>query len=162
MAVLMLAGCSSRGGEQTDRHEYLITAPQGQVFARAKETCAKVGRLISQASFQSESNIPDPPLKIECAAPYEVVPVSKDSYRIWGKDAYKIWVPTSEIPKTDPCPACVPSLPFGFSRLEVADERAKQRATEYCSAMNKTMRQTDGDFDIGTGLNIIFKCESIK
>ena len=160
IAVLALAGCSSQGVQRIGPNQYIVTAPPSQVFAEAKEACAKVGRLIASASFpdlpSSSTATYVPPryerLKVQCAAPYEVAAVSKDSYRIW--------VPTSEIPKSDPCPACVPSLPFGFPRLEVADERAKQRATEYCAKTNMAMKQTSGDFDIGTGLNVIFICVS--
>jgi hypothetical protein len=53
-----------------------------------------------------------------------------------GKDTYEIREPPTEIAQT----------------------RAKQKASEHCKKMNKVMVIKDGTFDLGDGLVLTFSC----
>ncbi|HEV2442687.1 MAG TPA: hypothetical protein VGT07_09195 [Steroidobacteraceae bacterium] len=161
IAVLALAGCSSQVVQQIGPHQYMVTAPPKEVWAKVGETCAKLGKMATSIRFGGD---PERQLKFECVSPYEIIPIDSETLAVYGdvvKGSYKLWVPTSEIPKTDTCTACIGLThppPFGVPDLAVADQRAKQRATDYCAKMNRTMKQTGGGFDIGTGLDVIFSC----
>jgi len=56
------------------------------------------------------------------------------------------------------CEACVPPQKTRVPDLPAVYRQAKQRASEYCAKMNRAMVQTGGGFDIGTGLNVTFRC----
>lgn len=153
IAVLALAGCSSQHVRLIGFNQYMVTAPPSQVFVKANETCAKLGRLVTSPSIQTGTNVGYSryeQIKFQCMSAYEVVPVDKNSY--------KIWVPTSEIPVADTCATCVPPQKMRVPDLPAVYPQAKQTASEYGAKMNRTMVQAGGGFDIGTGLNVIFGC----
>jgi hypothetical protein len=148
IAVLALAGCSSERVQPIGLHQYVVTAEGKQLYAKANETCAKLGRTMVPLPMPPPNSAnPRQQLKFECMSPFEIVPVDQHSYRVW--------VPTSTYLE----------LPANAEMLHppdeaVADRYAKQRASVYCAQMNKTMNVTGGGFDMGTGLTVIFKCVS--
>jgi len=91
-----------------------------------------------------ESNPRHEQLKFQCVSPYEIVPIDGETLALYGdaaKGSYKMWVPTSEIP----------AGPAGLTQV-------MQRPRDYCAKMNMTMKLTGGGFDLGGGLDAIFKC----
>src|ERR1700739_1137984 len=147
IAVLALASCSPQAVERIGPYQYVVTASPKQVFAKANETCAKLGRTVTSLAIPGEDNVSGVRYwhaKVECLSPYAIVSVEKDSY--------KIWVPTSEIPSEDGCETCVLPHP------PTVQIRVKELASDYCTKVNRTMVPTGDDFDLGTGLNFIFSC----
>lgn len=71
-----------------------------------------------------------------------------------GQDTCKISIPTREIPATYDVP---PPLRKAVD-LRAADVRVKRRGEEYCATMNGTVNVTGGEFNMGSGLTVIFKC----
>lgn len=140
ITVLALAGCS-QGVRQIGPHQYTVTAPPDQVFAKAKETCAKLGRPVSSEGIPLADNIQGARywhVSVECFLPYEIVSVDKDSY--------KIWAPASEL------------RPADRGGNPNAPEQLEQRASDYCKQVNKAMVVKAGFSDLGYGIDLTFRC----
>ncbi len=76
--------------------------------------------------------------KFECILPYEIVPS--------GQGTYTIRVPTEKMlaPVERVCPPSTCPI--------------KQLARTYCAKTQKTMMVTNGEFDMGPGFTLVFKC----
>jgi hypothetical protein len=144
------------GIQPTGLYQYTVTAPSDQLFAKADEACAKVGRTVSSLAMPAADNFGNHlpwHAKVECFKPYEVVPLDKD--------LYKIAVSTQQMPLTNftiPATNDVPSRVVRVPDSGPADKKVMQLATEYCGKMHKAMKVTDTGFDMGTGLYLIFSC----
>jgi hypothetical protein len=153
IAVLALAGCSPPAVEQIGPHQYMVTAPPKEVWAKVGETCAKLGKMATSISFGGN---PETQLKFECVSPYEIVPIDSYTLTLYGdprvKGSYKIWVPSSEFHPLDGCVVCVPPHP------PTVEIRVEKLASDYCAKMSMTMKQTGGSFNGGSGLQFIFSC----
>lgn len=162
LCAAVLTGCvSSRGpfpegAQEIGPHQYIVTAPPSQLFDKAKETCAKLGRKATEMSFQIGTTVEHPryeQIKFECLSAYEIVPV--------GEDSYKIWVPTDEMPRTPwtiPATSDTPAHVIQGPDFGPVAARVRQQATDYCAKLNQTMVVTGGGFDMGTGFFSVFKC----
>jgi hypothetical protein len=149
IAVLVLGGCSQQSIQQVGLHQYTVTGPSKQLFAKANETCSKLGRLMVAAGTRVEDVRPNQ-LRFECRLPYEIVPVDQGSYRIW--------VPVSEIPVAKPGETSVPMPKVQVPGEPTVEDRFKQRASEYCAKMSKVTEITGGFLDLGYGMDLTFRC----
>jgi hypothetical protein len=150
-AVLALAGCSSERVQQVGFHQYMVPAKGEQAYAKATETCDKQGRKWIALGMPPGS--PADQFRFECVNSYEIVPASQDTYqiRVFTPD-----IPVKHI--TIPASKDKPADTEWVLDEEPAEKDARQRATEYCGTMNRTMKITDRRFDMGRGLDIVFKC----
>jgi hypothetical protein len=158
IVVLVLVGSSAQAVVLSiGLHRYMITDAGKQVFAKAEETCAKLGRVMVPLGVLSDE-IGIPPgkqLKFECILAYEVVPN--------GQDSYNIHVPTGEMmrpsERTCPAPSCPIKNPSArLPDIGTASEQTRQLARTYCARMHATSVVTGGGFDMGAGFTLIFKC----
>lgn len=102
--------------------------------------------------------IPCALLLASCAAPpIDVVPKGANSYEIFvpTKDMSMVTVSISQAHE-------VPGYAVRGPNIPATEERAEQRAREYCAQMHKTMVVTGGGFDTGSGLTLIFSCASAQ
>jgi hypothetical protein len=154
ITVLALASGLSQASQAVVRslghHQYVITDGGKQVFAKAGETCAKVGRMLRPGVPPEEVEIPPGKrYRFECILAYEIVPS--------GRGTYTMWVPTEKIvppPAIRTCPTCK----FVVARHPPLGPDPNQMARRYCAKTQKTMMVTGGGFDTGDGLTMIFKC----
>ena len=136
-------------------HQYRVTGAGKQMYAKAGETCVKLGR--------TSIPLPEPPeetsgkqFRFECILPYEIVPS--------GQGTYTIHVPTEKMlaPVERMCPPS--TCPIKNLRakqlpdIETASKRTEQLARTYCAKTQKTMMVTSGGFDAGPGFTLVFKC----
>jgi hypothetical protein len=158
IAVLVLVGSSAQAVVLSiGLHQYVITDAGKQVFAKAQETCAKLGRVMMPLGVPSDE-VGIPPrkqLKFECILAYEVAPN--------GQDTYRIHVPTGVMlgPSERMCPAptCpIKNPPALLPDIGAASEQTQQLARTYCAKMHATSVVTGGGFDMGPGFTLIFKC----
>jgi hypothetical protein len=151
ITLLALAGCSTDPVQPIGFHQYMVTAKGEQVYVKATETCDKQGR--KWVVLGNPPGSPADQFRFECANSYEIVPASQDTY--------KIRVFTPDIPVkhvTIPASKDMTAQTVWAPDIESARRDAMQRATEYCGKMNRTMKITDGGFDMGPGLDLIFAC----
>jgi hypothetical protein len=91
-----------------------------------------------------------------CAAPaIDVIPTGANSYEI-SVPTKNMSMVTFSISQTHEMPGYAVRAP----NVPAAEERAEQRAREYCAEMNKAMAVTGRGFDPGSGLTFIFSCVS--
>jgi hypothetical protein len=151
IAVLALAGCSSERVQPIGLHQYMVTAKGKQVYAKATETCDKQGR-----KWIAVGNPPGSPadqFRFECINSYEVVPAAQDAYKI------RVFIPDMPVKHvTIPASKDKPADTEWVLDEQLADKEATKRATEHCGKINQTMKITDRSFDMGRGLQIVFKC----
>jgi hypothetical protein len=151
IALLTLTGCSSERVQQTGFHQYTVTATGTQAYAKATETCDKQER--KWIALEIPPGSPADQFRFECINSYEIVPASQDSYKI------RVFVPDMPVKHiTIPASNEKPADTQWVLDKEPGDKEATQRATEYCAKMNRTIKITDRTFDMGAGLQIVFKC----
>jgi hypothetical protein len=151
IAVLALAGCSSERVQQVGFRQYMVTAKGEQAYAKATETCEKQGRKWTALGMPPGS--PADQFRFECVNSYEIVPAPQDTYRI------RVFTPDIPVKHvTIPASKDRPADTAWLLDEEPAEKEAKQRATEYCEKMNRTMTITGRGFEMDPGLEIIFKC----
>jgi hypothetical protein len=151
IAVLGVTGCSSERVHPIGLHQYMVTGDGSQINVKATETCAKLDRNWILLGMPPGS--PADQFSFECVNSYEIGPA--------GGDGYRIRVLTLDIPLKHfaiPASKDIPAQTVWARNVEPADKEAMQRATEYCARMNQTMKVTGGGFDMGPGLDIVFKC----
>lgn len=132
-------------------HQYVITDAGKEVWAKAYETCAKLGRAMHPLGVPPEEVGIDwgKQFKFECRLAYEIVPSARDTYAMW--------VPTEKImppPAIRTCPTCK----FTVAPHPALEPDPNQVARTYCAKTHKTMVIAGGGFDTGDGLTLIFKC----
>jgi hypothetical protein len=132
----------------------MVTDAGKQVFAKANETCAKLGRTMMPLGVPPEEAGIDfgKQFKFECLLAHEIVPS--------GQGTYTIHVPTEKMlgpvdrvspPPTYPIKVPVTQLPD----IGTASAQTEQLARTYCAKTHKTMVVTGGGFDMGPGLTLI-------
>jgi hypothetical protein len=159
LALLTPAVCFSQSADVVVQpigpHQYTVTGQGAEPFRKADETCKKLGRTVNLLPMPAPTD-PDAhrwQLNFECYAPYEVLSV--------GDDSYKIQVPTEMMgrtPFTIPAANGIPARTIQVPDDGPAGARAEQLGRDYCAKMNKTMKITGGGFDMGPGFRVIFKC----
>lgn len=132
-------------------HQYVITDGGKQVWAKAYETCARLGRAVHPLGVPPEEVGIDwrKQFKFECRLAYEIVPS--------GGGTYTMWVPTERLvlpPAIRTCPTCK----FTVAPHPDLGPDPNQVARTYCAKTHMTMVSTGGGFDTGDGLTLIFKC----
>jgi hypothetical protein len=159
IAVLALVSGFAQASQAVVRsiglHQYVITDAGKQVFAKAHETCAKLGRILRPLGVPPEEVGIDwgKQFKFECVLAYEIVPS--------GRGTYTMWVPTEKIvppPAIRTCPTCK----FLGARHPDLGPDPNQVARTFCAKIRKTMMVTGGGFDTGDGLTVIFKCVPLQ
>jgi hypothetical protein len=157
IAVLALASSSSQAVVRSiGFHQYMVSDAGAQVFAKANEICATLGRMMMPLGVPSEEAgiAPGKQFEFECILAYEIVPSSQGTYTIH--------VPTDMMlapaEKVCPPPTCPIKGPTQLPDVGPASEKAEKLARTYCAKANKTMVVTGGGFDTGPGLTLIFKC----
>jgi len=165
IAVLALASGSSQASEVVVRsiglHQYVIADAGKQVFAKAGETCAKLGRTMMPLGVTpQEAAIPlGKQFKFECILPYEIVPS--------GQGAYTIHVPTEKmlapIDRVCPPPRCpIKPPPYVLPDPGPAMKQTEQLARTFCEKTHQTVvisgRRLGFQFDMGPGLTLMFEC----
>jgi hypothetical protein len=93
--------------------------------------------------------------KFECILAYEIVPS--------GQGTYTIHVPTEKmlapVDRVCPPPRCPIKVPVTqLPNFGTASEKTEHLGRTYCAKTHKTMVVTGGEFDMGPGLTLIFKC----
>jgi hypothetical protein len=161
IAVLTLASGSSQASQAVvssiGSHQYMVTDAGKQVFAKANETCAKLGRTMMPLGVPPEEAGIDfgKQFKFECILAYEIVP--------GGQGTYTIHVPSEKmlapVDRVCPLPTCPIKAPVTqLPDIGTASEQTEHLARTYCAKTHKTMVVTGGEFDMGPGFTLIFKC----
>lgn len=151
IVVLALAGCSSERVQQSGFQQFTVNAKGAQAYAQATETCDKQERKWIAVDMPPGS--PADQFKFECINSYEVVPASQDAYKI------RVFIPDVPVKHvTVPASKEKPADTEWVLDEERAEKEATQRATEYCGKINQTMKITDRKFDMGRGLELVFRC----
>ncbi len=90
-----------------------------------------------------------------CATTGDVLPVVPT-----GKGTYEIRVPTDKMARTPlkMTSCCAPDRTLEVPDVVSETDRAGRRASKFCAKMNQTLVITGGEFDLGPGLTLIFKC----
>jgi len=132
-------------------HQYVITDGGKQVWAKAYETCARLGRVMHLLGVPPEEVGIDwrKQFKFECRLAYEIIAS--------GRGTYTMWVPTEMIvpsPAIRTCPTCKSTV----AQHPDLGPNPNQVARAYCAKTHMTMVSTGGGFDTGDGLTLIFKC----
>jgi hypothetical protein len=151
IALLALAGCPSERVQPIGLHQFMVTGDARQINAKVTETCAKLDR--DWIPLGKPPGSPADQFRFECVNSYEIVPA--------GADSYRIRVLTSDIPlkhTTIPASKDMTAQTVWAPNVESVDKEAMQHATEYCAKMNQTMKIAGGGYDMGPGLDIVFKC----
>lgn len=155
--VLALVSGSSQASEPIVHpiglHQYVITDAGKQMFTKAGQACAKLGRTMRPLGVPPEEVGIDweKQFKFECLLAYEIVPSARGTHTMW--------VPTEKIvppPAIRTCPTCK----FTVAQHPPLGPDPKQVARRYCAKAHKAMVVTDGLFDSGSGLTLVFKCVS--
>jgi hypothetical protein len=161
IAVLALGSGSSQASQAAVRstgfHQYMVTDAGKQVFAKANETCAKLGRTMMPRGVPPEEAGIDfgKQFKFECILAYEIVPSGQGTYTI-HVPSEKMLAPVDRVCPPPTCPIKVPvtQLPD----IGTASEQTEHLARTYCAKTHTTMVVTGGEFDMGPGFTLIFKC----
>jgi hypothetical protein len=160
IALLALCGGSPAVDAQEvqppELHEYTVTGDGVEAFRKAVDTCAKLGRRVSEFAGPTSADASDSKwqIKFQCYVPYEVASVG-------GGDSYKIQVPTEmmgTVSFTIPAANGFPARTIRVPDQDTASARVDQIGREFCGRLNGSMKIVGGGFDMGPGLRVIFKC----